>query len=431
MKKVTSLVLTIGLSFQLVTPVQALTIELSNTGNGTRSTSTVSYKTTTEITVSQQNISTIDNQITQTADTGSNSCGDDKGDCRIETGEINSRTSVENRADHNQAKISQSREHVINAENSDNGQSSDNLVETGTTIDLKLTQKNETRIQNSSGKELGTGGNTATDNSADVVIKTGSIYEGSTFSNGSSKNDAQIGMPGRVEITASNSKNAQGSSNQIRVQWSDKENIEQHSSTKIVNQEDKDLNTGDNHCRDNTGSCRVITGSIKSSSKAESSVGENDLRKGLHRPTPTITPTPTKIPEEPTPPRATPAPTVAVPSPAPTKAPQGAPLVPPAAPPEEPSVPTPVVTKEAKEQPSLPKSLEEVRSVLEKFVPQAQAAERTDEGKPQVLGVTSLPLTGVGFNGRGMPLSDVFWGLTLILGGLIIRRGVVVEDEGD
>lgn len=149
------------------------------------------------------------------------------------------------------------------------------VTQTGTTW---VSQTNTTTISNDVHVDSNTGSNVAKDNTAgDVSIETGDSTAKVTLSNQAGTNVANVescNCDGDTGVLVEG--NGSGTQNGVELGKVDTTTLFQTNATKIDNDVDTDLSTGDNRAEDNTGGdVSILTGDAKSEVSATSVAGIN------------------------------------------------------------------------------------------------------------------------------------------------------------
>ncbi len=254
----------------ILNPSYALAEEMSITGNGDGSTSSINVGSSSNTNVEQNNTAQVTNNVEVNANTGGNSASENSnGDTSITTGDITSNVDIVN------AGINQSEVSVGCCENSDsnitisgNGSGSNNSVNYQVnsgreSANTSVTVNNTANIVNSINGRANTGYNTANENNGNVSIKTGGIYVEDTIINRSiniSSVEAGAGNGGSVNIKISG--NGADSENAVIVENNSAIRIAVNNEANITNESNWDLNTGLNEANKNNGDVEIETGDI-------------------------------------------------------------------------------------------------------------------------------------------------------------------------
>lgn len=237
-------------------------VELVISGNGSESNSQINTQIETITEVTQTNEANISNEVNTNADTGGNSAsGNSGGETSINTGDIDTKLTVENSVNSTATNIdccAQDTGASITGNGSDS-QNSINLEQnnnTGVVINQSADIKNDVK------GSANTGGNSANDNGGNVSIKTGDIYVSGGVENGPI-NVANVTAPsGGGDISAVLHGNGAGSTNSIFASFSNNTNIFTNYQANIQNAVYWDLNTGKNTANGNNGDVSILTGDI-------------------------------------------------------------------------------------------------------------------------------------------------------------------------
>lgn len=427
MKKVTYLLIAIINIFPLTQPVWAVDLTAQNSGNGAGSVNQTAVTTSANSSVTQTNDTSVQNTVSLNLNSGGNTSNQNVGQSEIQTGAIESDVGISNATDTNVANLGCGTcVETVEVINQSNGAESQNQAGVSEQTQITVNQSNKTKIENSTNLNANTGQNQANQNVGDALIETGKIVANVVQKILAGENilrDPPASEGSGLE--AKNEKNGAFSTNETSINVGEDINIKISNSTEIKNNVQGNLNTSGNHCDQNVGNCEIRTGDITINVKIENEVGKNKTIVSKEKPTPTPSPSPTPS-LTPTPtttlaPTAIPSPTV-TPSVSPTP---GGGLGPTPSVSPSPSVsPTPTVVekegeKEKEAQQQAPSVLQEI---LEKIIPQVLAAVPQVEKEGEVLGITELPVTGLG----GVPYQIGFldlWPGVLMLGfGFTLRR---------
>ncbi len=192
-------VITSALLFSVVTPTFAAT-EIRISGNGSGSDNTVSANKNSTTSVQQSNSATISNDMSTSSNTGSNRASNNiRGNVRINSGDADSSVKISNMANMNHVSVGD-----CNGCNGDtdlrvsgNGSRSNNRINLDMDTDMRVSQDNSSRIDNTIDTENNSGDNRADNNSrGDVMIRTGDTRSAIQVSNDTNMNHVSLGGSG-------------------------------------------------------------------------------------------------------------------------------------------------------------------------------------------------------------------------------------------
>lgn len=244
-----------------LTPVSAMTIQV--TGNGSDSDNTVQTTSQQETTVTQSNDSSVSNNISANSTTGANSADKNTGgDVEVSTGDSQSVVTVDNQGGVNQAQVdccqTQNSADVLI---SGNGSESDNNVKLNTGSNTAVYQTNDSHVKNNVDNTASTGKNSADKNTGgSVSITTGDAGAGTSITNGGNVNSALVSGSGdQGGVSAVISGNGEGTDNKIALGLGHSVLLVQNNSAKIDNNVSTEAKTGKNSADKNTGGGADIT----------------------------------------------------------------------------------------------------------------------------------------------------------------------------
>ncbi|MBI1863857.1 hypothetical protein HYS03_01475 [Candidatus Woesebacteria bacterium] len=253
------------LLFSLVFPLNSVKAdEIVITANGDSSNNQITVNSTSETNVTQTNANTsVSNNVNTQANTGSNSASQNQGNTQISTGDIVSKTDVQNSLNTSEIKPTDCcKTGETKVEITNNSANSQNTVDQKTinTTTVSVTQSvnittNITGIAN-------TGNNVSNQNEGSVKITTGDIKVSENLQNGPVAS-TQISLSSnqtKTEIKiASNSNNSQ---NKIINSNTNNTKIIDTKNANILNNSIWILNTGGNTGNKNNGDVKITTGDI-------------------------------------------------------------------------------------------------------------------------------------------------------------------------
>ncbi len=148
-EKITTGIVTTGIA--LSTFVPSVFADVTISGNGSRSTNTISVDSTNTTRLSQSNDTRIVNDVALVGATGGISAdGNTNADVRVQSGDVNGTVHIMNAAGANFADLSQCgcENHDVDATIEDNGSRSDNTIDITHNTSLTVNQRNRTEFLN-------------------------------------------------------------------------------------------------------------------------------------------------------------------------------------------------------------------------------------------------------------------------------------------
>lgn len=249
-------------SFVFTPSVSAL--ELVVTDNGTGSDNEVNVQVETETNVVQTNEADVENTVIEDLNTGGNiATGNTDGDVNIQTGDINTATSIDNQLNSNYAKTEPCCS-TVDIEISDNGSNSDNTVNLDFGANTVIEADNIASVSNTIMGKANTGENKALDNTGgSVSINTGDINVQNQVVNDSVNTSFIETYSGFSDVSAAIKDNGEGSDNTINADFNDDLNVLINHSSDIENYILWEAETGANEASGNTGGdVSITTGDI-------------------------------------------------------------------------------------------------------------------------------------------------------------------------
>jgi len=246
-------------------PIASANTDLTISGNGSNSSSSVDLSKTNTNVVTQDNTANITNDITTNSVTGNNSADDNTGgNVRVDTGNANTDVRVLNQANQNVANVDGCCNTDTNVRISGNGSRSDNTATVSQTNSNYVTQTNDLTVDNTFDLNSNTGNNSASDNTGgNVRVGTGNAsVDARAFTQGNA-NMATIGGSGTNagSLSAVISGNGSHSDNTVDLTNDNTNVLDQYNTADITNDFTIDANSGNNSADDNTGgNVRLDTG---------------------------------------------------------------------------------------------------------------------------------------------------------------------------
>lgn len=282
-KQFVSVMATGSMLLNIVTPVSAVTLEI--TGNGSDSDSEIKLDVDHTTSVVQSNNADVYNEIHASADTGGNNADDNTGgDVNIETGDATTEVKVENTLNSNTASVDCCQSQDVDVLISGNGSGSDNDVD----LDMNdgkdggtfVGQYNYADVTNKVYADSDTGDNDANDNTGgDVEVITGDASTSVSVSTTANANWAKVGGNGDGEggsVSLRILGNGSDSDNEIELDLDSALALVQSNVADVFNKVDADADTGDNDADDNTGgTVSIETGDADTTVEVDNMVNFN------------------------------------------------------------------------------------------------------------------------------------------------------------
>ncbi len=270
------------LAVQILAPVGAFAedgINLTVTGNGADSNSTINAAVANTTTVSQTNTAAVNNNVTSESNSGDNDAKyNTNGDVVIKTGNATSNVEVANDLNTNVAQVNCCVPGSTSVNISGNGYMSDNDVSLSQGNANTVLQTNVANVQNDIYTKANSGYNDANyNNGGDVTVITGNAKAGADVWTHANTNVAMIGNGGmggdEGEVSLLISGNGAKTDNDIKLALSNANSILQTNVAAVENDVYAKANSGDNNANSNTGGeVAILTG------KADAMVGvSNDV----------------------------------------------------------------------------------------------------------------------------------------------------------
>lgn len=248
--------------------------EIVISGNGSSSSNTITNSSSNSTNLSQSNSQDVNNNLDLEANTGANnSSGNTNGDSVIETGNISTRTEIENTGNLNYSEsgccVSNTAGNINIAEN---GSNSDSNITINNINNTSITSNNFAKITNNIIGNANTGNNTANNNAqGNIYIKTGNISVSENiinsplnYNNASTfiQNTAKSGFGLKIYNNGSFTRSS------ITLDINEEHNVNVINALDILNESVWLLNTGRNDANYNTDShIGILTGNIDFVSK--------------------------------------------------------------------------------------------------------------------------------------------------------------------
>jgi hypothetical protein len=248
-------------------------INLTVTGNGAKSDSTINAAVSNNTAVSQTNTANVTNTVDSKSNSGDNKAtGNTSGDVLIKTGNATSDVTVANNLNTNVANVNCCGAKSTDVAISGNGTKSDNNVNLSQGNSNAVAQTNVANVLNNVDSKANSGENKANANTGgDVTILTGAAKAGADVTTHANTNVANIGggnMGDQGGVSLMISGNGAKSDNNIALALSNANSIEQTNVANVENDVNAKANSGENKANDNTGGdVAILTG------KADAMVG--------------------------------------------------------------------------------------------------------------------------------------------------------------
>jgi hypothetical protein len=232
---------------------------LTVSGNGTDSQNGVVVSNSSNNTVTQNNNASFTNNISGSANTGSNDANKNTGgNTSVKTGDASTNVGVTNSANSNDANLNCcSNNGSTEIKVSGNGADSQNAVQYGTTNNNTVAQNNNADFDNNvKYLKASTGNNDADKNTGgDVEVETGDASVTVAVSNWANANSARIGGGDDMgnDVSLQILENGADSDNSIKVESSANNTVAQNNYADFDNHIGGSANTGDNDANKNTG----------------------------------------------------------------------------------------------------------------------------------------------------------------------------------
>jgi hypothetical protein len=283
-KRIITAIATGAVLLNAMAPLALAADDVTVTGNGAFSNSTVNLSTNNTTNVSQTNLANVTNNITSNATTGGNSSSfNTGGNTKILTGNATTNVDVTNKLNLNKADlsgcgtcgtdpvnvtISGNGAGSPNANVSTNiplGDPSSNTVNVTRNSNVNLTQDNVAQVSNAIKADSKTGGNDSSLNTGgSSVIWSGDASSNVNVDNEANANIAKIGGGGQTDPSDSSvviTGNGAFSNNKANLNASSAITLVQDNIAQIANEVDADAKTGKNDASFNTGGLTgIVTG---------------------------------------------------------------------------------------------------------------------------------------------------------------------------
>lgn len=219
--------------------------------NGGHSSSQIEISESHEVEINQHNETRISNDVQVENNTGGNTVGGNThGETEVHTGNAAATVTIENTAGVNSANVSGHGESHNEFEITNNGYRSSNRIEYDADHEMRISQSNETEIDNRVEVENNTGNNSVRGNTrGEVVVETGDADADINISNTAGANVLHVTGGSLHHTEASIKNNGSKSHNKIEIDMDHKLDVNQRNDTEINNTVDVNNNTGNNSVR--------------------------------------------------------------------------------------------------------------------------------------------------------------------------------------
>jgi len=263
-------------------PAAFAATDLTVSGNGSDSNSTVNVSSNNNTTVNQTNDANVTNNVNVTANTGNNSANDNTGgNVGVRTGDANTNVTVNNTLNSNQADVQNCGcAGDTNVTVSGNGTHSDNDVNLSNGGNTRLTQNNTANVRNNVDVDANSGNNNINDNTGgNIRVRTGDINTDVNLSTTANANSARIGGANGGNggtVSALILGNGSYSDNDVNLDLGGDTTVKQNNRANVRNDVDVDADSGYNDINDNTGGdIALLTGDVDATVVVDNMVNFN------------------------------------------------------------------------------------------------------------------------------------------------------------
>ncbi len=284
-KQLTGALATGLLAVQMLAPLSVFAedgINLTVSGNGANSNSTINSAVTNTATVVQTNTAAVTNNVESNSNSGGNDANyNTGGDVVVSTGKATSNVEIANDLNTNVASIDCCVPGSTNVEISGNGYMSQNDVNLSQGNANTVAQTNVANVLNNVKTKANSGYNDANYNTGgDVTVLTGHATSGADISTHANTNVATIGNGGHGgdegEVSLLISGNGAKSDNDIALALSNANSIMQTNVANVVNDVYAKANSGENDANSNTGGdVAILTGKANAMVGVDNNVNFN------------------------------------------------------------------------------------------------------------------------------------------------------------
>jgi len=272
---------TFALVAGMVSPVALASLTVNINGNGADSGNDAAIQLNQQTTIVQQNDVDITNDLHSQANTGNNTVSENVGDAHITTGDITDNVAVKNTVGANVATGTlcggcANGDLTIGIEK--NGAASDSAVSVSSTTGNAVYQTNNGKVTNDVKTDLNTGYNSSKKNVGDSYITTGDIKANTALDTTYGYNKyagikGTSGLDGTITVKG----NGAYADVDVSIALDHLNEFLQSNDFWIVNNIYEKHNTGDNDCKKNVGDCHITTGDISSEADVDNQGGENGI----------------------------------------------------------------------------------------------------------------------------------------------------------
>ncbi len=239
--------------------------DITVSGNGANTNSTVNVSTNMQTNTQQSNNAQVINNTNTTASTGNNSAANSTGNTTIKTGDATVSTKVSTTANISNVTTDCGCAHDTSASITGNGSNSSNTINqvNATTTNVAISQN--ASLTNAVSQKVETGNNTADFTNGTVTIKTGNIAAQTEIKNGPI-NIANVLIPSgnTSSFTLKISGNGANSYNTITNNENNSITITVNNAAGIINTLKEQYSTGNNSANYTNGNVAIVTGNIAS-----------------------------------------------------------------------------------------------------------------------------------------------------------------------
>ncbi len=270
MKKTFALIALVALLTNSITPVYAESIDLSVSGNGDNSQSSIETSVSNDTNVDQSNDSKVSSDVSNDSNTGNNQANQNTGaNTNLQTGDANSQTNVDN-TNINQNIVDTNcncdTDSTLALNITDNGTGSTNNITTSVNQTNQVSQTNTAKINTTVKINANTGNNSINRNTTgNINLSTGDIHEQTNITN-QNINNSYASINNSLfsdNVQANISGNGADTNNNLVLNITKDNQIFVTNKAHVNNSVIKHLNTGGNKINGNTATdINLNTGSI-------------------------------------------------------------------------------------------------------------------------------------------------------------------------
>lgn len=243
----------------MITPAFAVDIEIVN--NGPDSNNTVNFTSNNTQTVAQNNTANINNNINSSASSGNNTADKNNANVTINTGDVQTNTTVNNVVNSNKAVLACCTNNDVTVNLDHNGPDSHNKATLNLNTNTSVLQNNAAYVNNSVNTTGDSGKNQANKNNGNTTILSGDVNVGVNVSTKANANIAKIGgngeNSGSVSILVKN--NGPDSDNNVTLKVLKNNLVQQLNKADVNNYINATGNSGGNKADKNNGNVWLET----------------------------------------------------------------------------------------------------------------------------------------------------------------------------